>query len=179
MSNLGKWAPWYDKPDIEQTRYGDDDIAYQLGAEWHKGLSVEDWGCGLGWFRRFHDGPYLGIDGTASPFADIVTDLTRRRLTVFNPQGIFLRGVLEHNVEWRKILDNALASATKRIFIGIFTPNGNGEIIDTTEELGVPDIALPWDEVGDIIREAGWDTTFNVRPTSTHYGREAFWWCLR
>jgi hypothetical protein len=171
--NAGKWAPWYNKKRLTQERYGDDDIAYQLGADWLRDLHVEDWGCGRGWFRKFiPEHLYTGIDGTASPFADIVVDLTEYRSTT---EGIFLRGVLEHNDEWRTILDNALASATKRIFIAIFTPNGQGEEIGRTRELDVPDIALPWVEVERITYEAGFSIARSYTlPTKTAFQEEHF-----
>ena len=84
--------------------------------------TVEDWGCGLGWFRRYISPPreYLGIDGSASPFADIVHDLRTYRSG--KPHGILMRHVLEHNHHWKPILDNAIASFTKGLCLILFTP---------------------------------------------------------
>lgn len=75
---LGAWAPWYAAIDADATPqpYGDS-ASYRLGASWLERCAlVEDWGCGLGWLRRFvPPGRYRGVDGTASPFADEVVDL--------------------------------------------------------------------------------------------------------
>jgi hypothetical protein len=172
MTNAGKWAPWYDHPGRAPARYGGDDIAYETGAKWLEGLHVEDWGCGTGWLAGFVPPDlYTGIDGTASPYADIVADLVDYRSTT---EGIFLRHVLEHNDEWRAILDNALASATKRVFVAIFTPEGEGQEIGRTAELDVPDLALPWGQVLDIIQAAGFTVTASVWATRTAFHAELF-----
>src|SRR5438105_15608245 len=83
------------------------EVTYEVAAEWLKGLDVEDWGCGLAWFRRYATGRYLGIDGSESRFCDRTADLTKY---VSNTPGLLLRHVLEHNYNWPAILDNAVAS---------------------------------------------------------------------
>jgi len=52
MSSAGKWEY---PPGVEPKAYGDD-TTYALGADFLRGLSVEDWGCGLGWYRKIHTG---------------------------------------------------------------------------------------------------------------------------
>ena len=56
---------------------------------------------------------YVGLDGT-SPFADRVVDLRAHRSSA---DCIFMRHVLEHNVEWRKILHGAVNSFRKRMVL--------------------------------------------------------------
>jgi hypothetical protein len=150
---------------------------YDIGAGFLHGLAVEDWGCGLGWYRTVHTGPYLGIDGTASRWADVVDDLATRRSST---PGLWLRGVLEHNVEWRAILANAVASATERLAISVFTPEGDGRQIGWTEQLGVPDLALPWQDIDDALTAAGWTFERRTVPAPASYYRfEEMWLAQR
>jgi tetratricopeptide (TPR) repeat protein len=131
VTNLGRWDAWYAK-EQESKAYGDDKT-YALGSVWLCDLEVEDWGCGLGWFARHvgANGPrsVLGIDGSHSNYATVVEDLIQRQS---QPEGVFLRHVLEHDRQWPVILRNAVASFRKRMVLVIFTPwNENG-----TEVLG-------------------------------------------
>jgi hypothetical protein len=100
--------------------YGDSP-SYRMAAEWMHGcITVEDWGCGKGWLRSLIDREaYLGVDGSKSPFADVVDDLATR-ITVCD--GIVLRHVLEHCDNWADVLDNAVRSAIERLCIVLFTP---------------------------------------------------------
>ena len=113
---------------IEPEPYGDL-RSYELAAEWVKGCAtVEDRGCGKGWLRQFIDpNAYIGIDGSNSPFADGMADLTEY---VSECEGIVLRHVLEHSYEWTKILDCAVASFTRRLIVILFTP-----LVDVTQVL--------------------------------------------
>jgi hypothetical protein len=115
---VGKWLKQYEKAD-QTSRYGDED-SYLMGCTLLQGLaSVEDWGCGLGYARKyFNEGCYKGVDGSLSKFCDEVDDLTTRQS---QPDGIFLRHVLEHNLEWEKLLRNAVACAQKRLVVVGFT----------------------------------------------------------
>jgi len=84
-------------------------------------ITVEDWGCGFGGFRKFlapHQ-EYVGVDGSKSPAATVHADLTEYRS---DPDGLLLRHVLEHNPDWLPILDNAVESFKKRMVLIIFTP---------------------------------------------------------
>ena len=111
-SNAGKWEALY-RTFSEQRPYGDT-TTYEMAANLFAGLkTVEDWGCGLGWFKRHLDPAirYKGVDGSHSPWADEVTDLTKYRSRA---EGILLRHVLEHNDAWRAVLTNALASVAKQ-----------------------------------------------------------------
>jgi hypothetical protein len=55
---------------------------------------------------------YRGIDGIPSPRCAEFVDLVQYRSSV---PWIFMRHILEHNYEWARVLDNALASFTQRI----------------------------------------------------------------
>jgi hypothetical protein len=93
------------------------DLDYRKAAAWLDDGPVEDWGCGTCYAKQFFTQPYVGVDGT-DDYADVVADL---RDYTSNTHGILLRGVLEHNWEWKEILKNALASCQKLVVI-TFTP---------------------------------------------------------
>ena len=158
MTNIGKWAAWYQGSD-EPWAYGDP-TSYEIGAAWLAGCTlIEDWGCGAGWLRTLlPPDRYRGLDGTASPGCDAVVDLVTYRSHV---PGVFMRHVLEHNHEWARILDNALASFTDRMVLILFTPGrAVTEVIACHPEVGVPDIAFRRFTAKEVPRdEAGWFTT--------------------
>lgn len=170
MSNLGKWAPWYDRGVV--VSYGETPT-YAMAAEWLRGLPVEDWGCGCAAFRAHHDGPYVGVDGTPG-WCDVVDDLSARRSST---PGLMLRHVLEHNADWPAVLANAVASARQRLVIVTFVPSGAGEQVGWTDELGVPDIAVPHDAVDAAL--AGWEFTRETLATATAFGTETVWLARR
>lgn len=144
----GKWDQWYaDAPAEPEARYFDT-VTFKLGAEWLEDCDlVEDWGCGLGWFKTYvGEDRYRGIDGSKSPNCTKVADLRLYKSTV---EGIFMRGALEHNLEWEKVLKNFVGSFTKRAVLVLFTPMSLSETyqIDWIEELGVPDMSFNHDEL--------------------------------
>jgi hypothetical protein len=169
MANVGKWADRY-QGGGEPWPYGET-TSYEVAAAWLEPCAlVEDWGCGAGWLRTLvPPDRYRGIDGTSSPFCDEVVDLVAYRSTV---PGIFMRHVLEHDYDWKHILDNALASFTERMAIILFTPErAVTEEIAFTPDIGVPDIAF---RLADITDRFPQDVTFTVQRLSsaTQYGSE-------
>ena len=107
-----KWDKW------TQKRYGQE-MSYILGMDWLKSCKlVEDWGCSLCYAKKFRQGDYRGIDGTAGK-ADVVADLSTYKS---DTPGLFMRAVLCHNYDWRDILQNALDSFTERMFLMIYRP---------------------------------------------------------
>lgn len=168
-NNLGLWDRWY-RDATRQWPYGDT-VTYEIGARWLHGLAVEDWGCGLCWFRRYVEpSPYRGIDGTWSRFADEVVSLEHYRSSA---EGIFMRHVLEHNwSSWRQILDNALASFTRRMVLVLFTPwaEETGPIA-FDRRVRVPDVAFRRTDVVDRFHDLRWTSREGI-PVETQYGCE-------
>lgn len=170
MSNLGKWAPWYDTG--EPVDYGQSE-SYRIAADFLDGMSVEDWGCGCAAFKAYHRGPYLGVDGTASKWADVVDDLATRETST---PGLLLRHVLEHNVGWRDVLVAACFCASERLVIVSFIPDGKGEQVGYTAELDVPDIAVPYDEVEATLARFGWTwERRTIESPRTAFRTETLW----
>jgi hypothetical protein len=174
VSNLGKWAPWYDQlaPDAVPEPYGATPT-YEMGARWLELCDVvEDWGCGKGWMRTLvAPERYLGIDGTASPFADVVEDLTRY---VSSASGIFMRGVLEHDYRWERILDGAIKSFRTRMALVLFTPMRDSGTLEIgfTQELGVPDLSLGHDLLMTHFEQLPFVAWRDVKSPGTAYGVE-------
>ena len=122
MSRVGLWESWYSNAK-ERAVYGDPRTAKRAGAFLNVSgiVTAEDWGCGLGGFRQYlgdHQ-TYIGVDGSRSPFVDVVCDLEHYRSSV---DAIHLRHVLEHNHQWAMILENAVGSFQKRMVLTLFTP---------------------------------------------------------
>jgi hypothetical protein len=127
---LGGWDHYYAAPG---RLYGDD-TTYKLAAGWMRGCeTVEDWGCGERHLEQFIDPgtTYTGVDGSG-PYADIRADLNSYTSTA---DGVVMRHILEHNHNWRDVLDNAIRSATKRLFVALYTPAA-----DETHALNRPDV---------------------------------------
>jgi hypothetical protein len=169
MSNVGKWSKWYEGLE-EPWPYGDT-TSYELGAAWLAECAlVEDWGCGAGWLSTLIPvGRYRGIDGTASPRCAEVVNLAQYRSAV---PGIFMRHVLEHDYEWARVLDNALASFTERMALILFTPEQETTAeIAYQSDVGVPDLAF---RLADLTDRFPLDVTYTVQRISsaTQYGSE-------
>jgi len=138
---LGKWDKRYKNLDTEII-YGSKKT-YKLAADFLADMEeVEDWGCGAGGFKQFYKGKYIGIDGTDNPFVDKVADLRTYRSSV---DGIMMRHVLEHNYDWKDVLEGAVSSFKKKFCLVLFTP-----FVRVTHEIAhnkkhgvdVPDIAF-------------------------------------
>lgn len=171
-SMLGKWDKWYKNVDtMGAFRYGDT-ITYRLAADFMADIDeVEDWGCGTGGFKRFYKGKYTGIDGSANPFVDKIADLREYRSSV---DGIVMRHVLEHNYDWKSVLENAVASFNKKLCIIFFTP-----FVDETKEVAhnkkhgvdVPDIAFNRKDIERLFEGLRWSSQDNIK-TRTGLGIE-------
>jgi hypothetical protein len=153
-----KWNEWYTNltfNDFGSFRYGET-VTYELGYNFLKNCDkIEDWGCGTGGFKRFfvdNLNKYVGVDGSTTPFADIKTDLTSY---CSNVDGIFMRHVLEHNYDWKLILENACKSFKQKMCLVLFTP-----FSDETKEIAhnlkhgvdVPDISFDKNELINIFK---------------------------
>lgn len=169
---LGAWDTHHGTL-TEPHEYGAPGI-YQRAAEWMVGCAeVEDWGCGGGALRGYlHDSTtYIGIDGSASPWATLGADLRRYRSRV---EGIVMRGVLEHNDEWEPILDNAVASFTRRLAVGIFTPTAPKTVVLRTEPdyENVPVIAFRQDQLLARLTDCDFHVEVIVDQAHAFYGYE-------
>jgi SAM-dependent methyltransferase len=147
--------------------YGDD-VTYRKGMGFLDGHgTIEDWGAGTAYARRFVTrSPYRALDGSPSLAVDRVVDLRTYRS---DADCIFMRHVLEHNPEWRRILENALASFRRRMVLVVFTP-----FADETHEIaswrGIPDLALRKQDLVACFDGLVWrEETFE---TNTEYLRE-------
>ncbi len=169
-SNARRWDPLY-RGVRSPHPYGDT-RTYEKAARFLAGLStVEDWGCGCAWLKRYLDPSvgYQGIDGSQSPFADRVTDLAGYRSRA---DGIVLRHVLEHNPDWEAVLTNAVASFRKRLVIVLFTPfAGTTRPIAENASLGVPDLSFARADLVRHFAELRWSLEENLA-TQTQYGVE-------
>jgi hypothetical protein len=167
---MNKWNTPY-KNLVVPEPYGDT-ITYRLGSDWlHNCSTVEDWGCGAGWFRRFCKSQYIGIDGSDTPFLTKKVDLINYRSSV---EGIFMRHVLEHNYDWKVILENALDSFSKRMCLILFTPlTEKTTVITTNPGYGdVPDISFSMKELESIFEKHNVSYTYETFKTETQYNTE-------
>jgi hypothetical protein len=169
VSNVGKWDGWYRDLAV-RSPFGDSE-SYRIGADFLRDCEVvEDWGCGRGWFATLRSAHYVGVDGSQSPFADIVTDLETYTSSV---DGIFLRHVLEHNRGWQNILRNAVLSFRQKMVLAIFTPWSDGETheLRVVESIGVPDIAFRKDDIVAILHGLTWELQ-ELQSPNCIYGQE-------
>jgi len=156
----------------------DNDLTYQLAAEWldHLSWRVEDWGGGRGRAGKFfHHALYRVVDGSVTDDAlypilalpVMRADLQDYRSTV---EGILLRHVLEHNHNWRQILANAVASFTRRMVIVIFTPFAKTTTQIATNWADIPDLSFNKDEL--LISLRRWLVKEESVVTDTQYKEE-------
>lgn len=168
-NNMGKWNKWYrniSKDKVPNT-YGDD-TTYRMAAEFLKDVdTVEDWGCGGGGFTNFRKTGYVGVDGSKTPFADKIVDLSNY---TSNVQGIHLRHILEHNYKWEDILRNALISFTHKLCLTLFTPFTEVTKRIAHNKINVPDISFRKEDITDILN--AYDVKFtlidNIKTTSQY-----------
>lgn len=181
-SNLNKWDPWYKgltKADKENPQPYGTSPTYEMGAEWLKDCAVvEDWGCGLGWARQFYrEDQYVGIDGTKSPYVDEIDDLAVRDCDLV--PGIFMRGVIEHDYRWEKILNNAYRLFTQRMCLVLFTPmTRKGPVeLDFMKQIGVPDLSFSYHNIifPAYDHEIYWETE-TIESLGTGYGVETIFY---
>lgn len=175
-SNSERWNPWYKGLKVtESPRPYGTSPTYEMAANYLGEDPVEDWGCGMGWFKQFAKGPYFGIDGTHSPFANEVQDLYLR---VQSGKNIFMRGVIEHDWRWRKILNNALLSFKNKMALVLFTPMSDGHTkqIAFNKEIGVPDISFQERDLIKAFKIHDVRYRFEDVDSQTAYGRERIYY---
>lgn len=150
------------------TPFGDS-TTYQRGMAFLEDCeSVEDWGCGTAFAKMFRTrGTYIGVDGSKSPFTDKVVDLREYRS---RPDGIFMRHVLEHNHDWRRILENAIESFGKKFVLVTFTPFGPETRQIATNWSEIPDLSFRKDDLTAYLQPFRW--TEETLVTETQYRTE-------
>ena len=159
----------WDYSNAVQFPYGDD-VTYIKGMEWLNGCAVvEDWGCGTAFAEQFCTGSYRGVDGAPSKYTWKVADL---RTYTSKVPGIFMRHVLEHNIEWELILRNALESFTQRMCLIIFTPFG--VVTHDLSDAVIPDLSFAEGDLHPLLDPylVGYDDL----STGTQYGVERIYY---
>jgi GT2 family glycosyltransferase len=159
-----------------QVPFGEE-TSYRKAMEFLAGCAtVEDWGCGTAYAKRFlSSGTYVGIDGSPSPFCDKVEDLQVYRSEA---DGILLRHVLEHNRNWRAVLENALSSFRKRLVLVLFTPFGSEtRELAWNQKEGVPDISFKKEDLTGLFGTLPY--TEEALATDTQYRKEHVFYIRR
>jgi hypothetical protein len=153
-SNIGKWDNWYKKlPDEPSAFVYSETLTYKIAAEFLVDCPiVEDWGCGGGGFLNYRKDA-IGVDGSDTKFAaKKYVDLANY---ISSCDAVHMRHVLEHNYQWKDILNNAFKSAKKKIALTLFIPLNEGETKEVAhnKQLGVdvPDLSLSKTEFNNII----------------------------
>lgn len=129
--------------------------------------SIEDWGCGMAWGRKYAEGRYRGVDGSpaAAEFADEICDLRDYHSDV---DGIFMRHILEHNWDWDVLLKNVMGSFRKRFVLVLFTPFS--DVTHPLQPLGLIDMSFAR---GDLVKFfEGCSVREETVQTKTQYGLE-------
>lgn len=160
MSNVLQWKH-------QGIRYGDD-ASYLKAAAWLDDGEVEDWGGGPGYAKQFFHHGYKLVDGTRHDGVDVVTNLAIYRS---NTHGILLRHVIEHSMDWKLILGNAIASCQKLALV-IFTPFGDETRVIATNPNGSPDISFSWNELTGML---GSYSSESIK-SDTQYGGETIFY---
>jgi hypothetical protein len=169
---LGLWD--YSKASPGQ-KYGDDDITYEKAMAFLSDCPlVEDWGCGFGYAKKFCKTTYRGIDGSKGPVTDVIADLREYKSEA---DGILLRHVLEHNHDWKKVLDNVIGSFKKKLVIILFTPLVSNTKQIATNANNIPDISFRKDDI--LAPLKGFQVKEEVLRTRTQYGIEFVFYVSR
>ena len=134
-------------------KYGNPET-YKLAAKWldEVGGTLEDWGCGCAAFKEHVKVcKYIGIEGSKNAYADRC-DVNLLEYTS-SCDCILLRHVICHNVEWEKLLKNAVKSFKKRMVLITFMPMGTKTkivFVNTDKRYaGVPDFSF---RAGDLVK---------------------------
>jgi len=176
-SRMGLWNKIYER-EHSRKMYADPATAKVAGGFLnHEEIqTIEDWGCGYGGFKNYigKNQKYIGIDGSKSQYPAKIADL---ELYTSDVDAIHMRGVIEHNNEWAKILENSTKSFKKRMVLTLFTPfQSTTKIIDTLPnfcDTGVDMIDIAFSRQ-DIIIRFGKITFFSIEniKTKTKYNVE-------
>lgn len=144
--------------------------------------TLEDWGCGICICQKYFrpDISYTGVDGTKVLETVKVADLNEYKSKV---DAIFMRHVLEHNPNWRQMLQNLLDSFTRKAIIMVFTPfskeahdtsvpSGYVGVNNKGEKVSVPDINMVRSDFEEILKKNNVSYAVKEMNTKTVYGMD-------
>lgn len=161
--------------------YGDE-TTYKKAIEFLDGpWTITDFGCGTAWAKRFvKRGRYIGVDGSWSFHCDVKADLRSYKCET---EAVLMRHILEHNYDWKVILENALASFQKRMALIMFVPFGEVTKAIAMNKVGgsqiatVPDIQFKRQDLLDVIGTLPYKE--ETLQTATQYGWEHIFYIER
>lgn len=165
---LGKWNAFY--AGVEKPFPYGDVTTYKKAIDFlEDGCEIiHDWGCGAGFAGTLvKKAQYVGIDGSWSRMAHVIADLREFRNEV---DGILMRHILEHNFDWKLVLENALASFKKKFVLILFTPFVEATREIAMNEIGVPDMAFRKEDLTGLLKPFRF--TEESLKTNTQYGVE-------
>lgn len=151
-SMIGRW----DYTKTGNIKYGHVE-SYRRAAAWFDeiGGTVEDWGCGPCAFEpHLKVCNYRGIDGSYTQSVDVIcADL--QDYGSLDADHILLRDVLDHNLNWRRILQNAIGCFKRRMLLNFFhwwAPETKVIVINTVDWApGVPDLVFKREDIMELI----------------------------
>jgi len=168
---------WYYSNALEPTAYCDD-TSYRLAVDFLDlpGCVLEDWGCGTTYARKFvKHATYRGVDGSNSRFCERHVDLREYRES--DADCILIRHVLEHNREWPRILDHAVATFRKRMCLAFHmslapysTVHASTTDVCDLHAAGIPNLNVGRAELWERLR--GLWTREEIVRSATPYGFE-------
>ncbi len=136
---------------------------------------VEDWGCGSGYAKKFmKEGVYVGVDGSSNKAVSVHTELAEYRSVT---EGILLRHVLDHNPDWKLILENAVASFTRKMVIILCTPFSEETHRIAANWEDIPDLSFRREDI--LGQLQGLQIHEETLKTATQYGQEHLFYVSR
>lgn len=157
-SLMNRWNGCYQNATLKNPVFWGPHTTYLAAAAFLADIDeVEDWGCGGGGFKSYCVCPaYIGVDGSYSPFANRIVDLSDYESSC---DGILLRHVLEHNYDWDKILTAAIKSFRKKLCIVLFTPfSDKVKVVGEShmEGLVIPDLSFVKSDFENYFADLNW-----------------------
>ncbi len=166
---------WQPPPGTQKIPFGDP-TTYKKAMDFLCGCDVvEDWGCGTGFAKTYmKEGVYIGVDGSRHDNVNVHTELA---LYTSKVEGILLRHVLEHNMDWRTVLGNAVKSFTKKLVVILCTPFSEKTQRIATNWHDIPDLSFRREEILEFFK--GLHVQEESLKTATQYGLEHVFYVSR
>jgi GT2 family glycosyltransferase len=159
---------WQPPPGTQKIPFGDP-TTYKKAMDFLCGCDVvEDWGCGTGFAQTYmKEGVYIGVDGSRHDNVSVHTELA---LYTSKVEGILMRHLIEHNVDWRAILGNAVQSFTRKMVLILCTPFSEKTERIATNWHDIPDLSFRREDILECF--AGLHVQEEALKTATQYGQE-------